>query len=101
MSVTISSLSTEYLRVPVRLVEAGVVQDPTALVVEFAFEEGDAEPTTWVAGSWETAGDTYYGRVLVGPTGTINPGDGTWWLWIRVTDSPEKPVRRVGRIRIT
>lgn len=101
----IPSLSTEYVKVgPVRLVENGVLTDPTDSVVEFAFEAGGVEPADleWVAGSWETGSGRYFARALVGPDGgDVDPGDGTWAVWVRITRNPERIARNVGVLVIT
>jgi hypothetical protein len=99
---TISSLSKEYVRVRVAAKNAGAVVNPTADVVEMAFTLADAEPTTpdWKTASWETDAatepDTYFARCLVGPGGTVTLADGTYQVWVRVTDSPEIPVKKSG-----
>lgn len=101
----IPSLSTEYVKVgPVRLVEDGVIADPTTSTVEFSFQAGGVEPgvSDWTAGSWETATNgRFYARVLVGPDGDVNPSDGTWATWVRITRDPEKIARDVGVLVIT
>lgn len=85
----ISSLTLEYL---VTTVTAPV--DPTADVVEFAFVAPFTEPGAldWSAGQW-VAGTTYDARILVGPGGTVTLTEGDYNAWIRITDSPEIPVR--------
>ena len=103
----ISSLSKEYVRVRVYAETNGVAVNPTADTVEMAFISGDTEPTSpdWKAASWETdtttEPDTYYARCLVGPGGTVTLADGLYQVWVRVTDSPEIPVKKSGELRIT
>lgn len=103
--VTISSTSREYVRLPVAATLDGIAQDPTADTVEFAAVAVGAEPSSWTAGQWETDTttdpDTFWARILVSGTaggGTLALADGTYDLWIRVTDSPERPARRVGTL---
>jgi hypothetical protein len=96
----LSSLSKEYVRVPVSAKEAGVTVNPTSDEVAFAFVQS-GEPSTWYAGQWETDGTTYYARIAVGPGGSVTLVDGTYDTWVKVTDSPEIPVRKVGQVRIT
>jgi len=104
---TLSSLSKEYVRVRMSARNNGAVVNPTADTVEMAFTLNDAEPTSpdWKSASWETDAntepDTYYARCLVGPGGTVTLADGTYRVWVRVTDSPEIPVKKCGLLVIT
>lgn len=101
MAVTISSLSAEYVRVPIEGTEDGVVVDPTASLPQFAFITGTTEPVAddWNTGEWETEttvyGTVYYARILIG-TGGVVLSDGKYRVWCKWTVSPETPVRRVG-----
>lgn len=105
----LSSLSTQWVKVgPIRIVENGDLIDPTAGDVEFALKEFDSagrpeepEGGDWVAGSWETGRGRYWARVLVGPAGDIDPGDGTWAVWVKIARSPETIVASPGRIHVT
>lgn len=97
-----SSLSREFVRVPVAATEAGATVDPTSDTVEFAFTaSGEPGPADWVVGEWETADSTYFARVLVGPGGTKELADGRWFVWLRITGATEAPVENVGTITIT
>lgn len=100
---TQSALSTEYLRYPVSAVVNGAAIVPTGDTVQFAFPVTGAAPVTWFAGSWETVSSTYFARVLVGPAGGVfAPTAGvTYDVWIKITDSPEVPVRKVGTLTAT
>ena len=106
--VRISSSSREYVLVDIAATVAGVVQDPTGDTVEFAAVTPGSEPSSWTAGSWETDTttdpDTYAARILISGTGgggTLALADGTYDLWVRITDSPERPARPVCRLVIT
>lgn len=109
VSVTMSSLSKEFVKVRVSGRRAGSVIDPTVYTVEFAFTTAsvpatEPEAADWVSGSWET--DTsqeehYYARCLIGPSGTVELDDGDYDVWLRLDDTLEQPVRHVGRIIIT
>ncbi len=103
----VSSLSDEFVRVRVDAIASGVQVDPTGDVVRFAFlATKTAEPTgpDWNAGSWETDNSgpdpVYYARVLVGPSGVVLT-DGLYYGWVEIQDSPETPVRRIGRLVVT
>lgn len=102
MTIKRSSLSLEYVKVAVVIKQAGAIIDPTALPVEMAFKEPQVEPVggDWQTASWETAGSNYLARCLVGPGGTIALTDGTYIVWVKVTGSPEIPVRAVETLEI-
>ena len=54
---------------------------------------------TWTTGEWETAGDgVYYARVLLGD---LDPGIGTWDVWLKIVDSAQTPIRYVGKLVLT
>lgn len=107
-SIGISHLSTQYILIPVKAVQAGVPYNPTSDMVQFAFaptatyvpQSGD-----WVTGSWQT--DTtnflypYSARCLIGPSGVITLGIGTYVIYIKVADSPETPVLICGQLQIS
>lgn len=100
--VSIPSESLEYLRAKVT-----TQLDPTDGTVQFSLTDVDGDPVTWVAGEWEddplvtTNRVTAVARILIGPSGDLTPAEGKHAVWIKVTDAPEAPVRRVGVIRIT
>ena len=99
VGVEIPSISTEYARVRLTAdVELG------AQTVELAFlTSNTGEPTggDWHTATWlGTAGTTRNVGVLIGPGGLVL-AEGTWWCWFRLTDTPEVPARRAGRITIT
>lgn len=104
---TQSVLSTQQIQVQIT-VKSPAGYDPTADVVQFAFTP-ETYPTTqpvdadWVAGSWQTyPGPTYWAQALVGPA---NGGTaltlGSWQVWVKITDSPEKPVLQPALLTIT
>ena len=103
--ITISSLSTEYLQIPVTAPD-----NPTSDVVQFAFipvmaARNPAE-ADWHAGAWATVtpfGNTaYQAQILIGPENSgLELGVGTYVIWLSVTDSPEIPVSTAGYLQIT
>jgi hypothetical protein len=104
---TISSTSTEYVRVPVASERSGAAYDPTGDTVQLAFLAGAGAPQSgdWKAASWDTDATTYpatyHAQCLIGPAGgTVTLTAGIWTVWVKVTDSPETPVRRAGQIKI-
>lgn len=103
MSVVISDLSTVYIKSRIIATVNGVTYNPTADLVEVAFKAPGVDPTgpDWHAATWETAGTSYYARLLVGPVGGLVLAVGTYRMWIRITDSPEVPVLEApGTVRI-
>jgi hypothetical protein len=87
----ISVLSKEYITIPVTADEV-VTDDPVA----FSFTAPGVQPTVWTSGDWTPDGRA---RVLVGPS-VLPLTVGLLDVWIKVTDSPEVPVRKVGQISV-
>jgi len=94
----ISTLTTEYL--------FWVITSPDNLVgntCEVAFVEGSETPS---AGDWNNADvvektEGQAARILVGPEGgelILSPGQ--YNVWIKITDNPEVPVRRVPTVLV-
>lgn len=101
----LSALSTEPIRVSVSATVAGVPINPTSDTVQFAFTSGGSPSSgDWRGGSWETltsAGSVVYLAVCqVGPGGAVLTV-GTWYVWVKVVDNPDIPVRQVGLLQIT
>jgi hypothetical protein len=101
--ISLSSLSTEYIRVPVAATVNNAPYNPTNDAVAFAFT-GGANPAggDWHSGSWDSANTPYAAQCLVGPgAGGVALTVGTWVIWIKITDNPEVPVRAVGQLSVT
>ena len=98
MFIAMSSVSRQYVKVPVSARLAGVSVDLTADSVQMAFSAVDSDPSTWYVATWETDSTTtpavYLARILVGPGGAVTLADGVYDIWVKVTDSPEVPVLR-------
>lgn len=95
MGAEMSTISLEYVKVPVSFTENGAVQDPTGDVVQMAFVASGSTPTgpDWVNASWETVGPrSFNARTLVGPTAKVLVA-GTYKVWVKITDSPEIPAK--------
>lgn len=100
MSAQQPSISVEYARVRIT---ANV--SLSSQTVELAFmgsrttEPGDSD---WVTATWlGDAGTTRDAGVLVGP-GQHVLAEGSYWVWFRVTDTPEIPARyAAGQLTIT
>ena len=106
--------SVETVRIPyASLSTLGVLEDPTAATVEIGFSaDRETEPATWNTAAWETSeklrmpvGGTivespYKAAILIG-TGATDLAAGLHAMWLRVTDSPEVPIRFVMFVEVT
>lgn len=71
--------------------------------VEFAFTAPGVEPTDedWHTAEWEAPAVTgCTARLLIGPDGGLDLGEGTWDLWVKVKGLVEKPVFLAGQVPI-
>lgn len=100
--ISLSVLSTEYIRVPIAATVNNFPYNPTGDVVAFAFTTG-ANPASgdWHPGLWDSTNAPYVAQCLVGPSGGVALTVGTWVIWVKITDNPEVPVRAVGQLAIT
>jgi hypothetical protein len=107
---TFSAASLEPVLVPVDARRDGATVDPTENTVQMAFldeppETASPESGDWKTASWETNPttdpDRYEAKCLVGTGGAVVLAAGTWYVWVKVTDSPDIPVKYSGVIRIT
>lgn len=92
--------SLEYLPVKVDAFKLGAPYDPTSDVVQIALPVINANPTTFKTATWQTVDDEYIAEVLVGPGGDFVLTKGDYDIIIKITDSPEVPVLRAGRLSI-
>jgi hypothetical protein len=105
-SVSLSHLATEFVIIPVNVTKSGVLANPTADTVQFAFllnPTASPQLSDWVNGSWDTSSNSIYSylaQCLVGPVGAITLGTGTYAMWLKITDNPEVPVQQVGQLII-
>lgn len=102
VDLTVSVLSTEYVKVPIRATVNGAPYDPTADVVDFAIVIHNATPGVgdWNTGGWETTTQgEHLARVLIGPAALALP-TGFYDVYVKVVDNPETPVLLAGVLRI-
>lgn len=87
----LSTLTLQYVKVPVTAEVSGAAIDPTGDAVQMAFPVRGVKPVTndWKTASWETMDGTYLARCLVGPGGTVTLGVGLYDVHVKITDSPE------------
>lgn len=97
MTVTISTLATEYVKAPVAAKISGVAVDISGDTVTVAWARPGDPPGTFSAASWETDATTvpttYLARRLV------TAGDlavGAWVMWVKVVHAPETIVIPAG-----
>jgi hypothetical protein len=106
--ITLSHLSTEYVLIPVAVTKAGVSYNPTSDTVQFAFMSTPTQipgVSDWQTGAWDTDSTNilypYTAKCLVGPAGTITLTDGTYVIYLKITDNPEIPVLVAGQLVIS
>ena len=80
--------------------------DPTGLTVSFAFAASGSRPVTFTAGTW-TGSYTNGKATAVTPTigftasgASVELAAGTYIAYVKVSDSPEFPVRVCGSVTI-
>ena len=99
---TLSSSSTEYIRV-----EVVTDNDPTGSTPQFALTTGSDEPVAWTNGEWvgsPVQAGSYYSttaRILVGAAGDIVPTDGQYVVWTRIAAIPEEVIDVAGYLKVT
>ncbi len=108
-TLAISQLSLQYVGIPVKASTlAGASYNPTSDTVQMAFMPQATQvpqSTDWQSAVWATVTGNliypYAAYCLVGPGGTINPGIGTYVVYLKVTDNPEIPALIVGQLQIS
>lgn len=98
MPATIYASTIEYIR---SSVTASVTLDAQVVEMQLTAKTPTGSPpqtpVSWQAAAWVgAAGTTRTCRSLFGP---LNPGQ--YDLWVRVTDTPEVPVRVSGTVTVT
>lgn len=101
----INSQSVEYVKVPVFAKKAGVAYDPSGDVVAMTFVQSETLPAvpTWYAASWEATTGGHLARCLVGPSPGVvqlTADHDPWYVFVKITDSPEVPVIEAGPIEV-
>jgi hypothetical protein len=95
---------TSLEEVPVT-VTAPVGINPTSDTVQMAFLSvpPPTQPTSlqWNTAAWQSLSIPYVALCLVGPGGTITLTQGEWYVWIKVTASPEVPVKYAGLLQVS
>jgi len=92
--------SLEYLPVKVQSFKLGAPYDPTSDPVQIALPIINESPTLFKDATWQTVDGDYIAEILVGPSGDFNLDTGDYDIIVKITDSPEVPVLRAGRLSI-
>ncbi len=108
-SITIPRLSLQYIGIPVKASTlTGAPYNPTADTVQMAFMPTPTQVpqnTDWQSAVWAAVTGNltypYAAYCLVGPGGTIDPGIGSYIIYLKVTDNPEVPVITAGQLEIS
>lgn len=114
MTITISTVSTEFVNVEVVYRVAGVPTNPTAAFTPYlAFvavtnaKKRPAPPSSfanaaWKAATWDTANSRYYVKALVGSkNGGTSLAAGTYSVWVGLDGTSEEPVLYVDDLVVT
>jgi hypothetical protein len=79
--------------------------NPTADTVQMAFllSPPPVQPgvSDWHAATWQATSAPYVALCLVGPAGTTSLTQGQWNVWVKITASPEIPVKWCGILQVT
>lgn len=88
---------------PVIATKSGAPYNPTGDVVQFAFMNTVTQRpqlSDWQTGIWEVIpGPQYLASILVNGSGVPLPA-ALYYVWVKITDSPEAPVRQVGTLSL-
>jgi hypothetical protein len=99
-----SIYATSLEEVPVSVTAPASV-NPTGDTVQMAFLSvpPPTQPTSlqWNVATWQTTSTPYIALCLVGPGGTIQLASGQWYVWLRITASPEIPVKFCGILQVS
>lgn len=101
-----ASTSLEYVPVPVTAMVNGSpynpTNDPVYMLFTSTFDAPTAGSSDWKAATWTTGTTqgTYLANCLIGPGGTLTLTPGVYQVWIKITDSPEVPIRYSGQIEV-
>jgi hypothetical protein len=107
-AITIRVTSLDYLQAQVSGRESGAAVNPTGNAVAMAFPTTNIAPAAgasdWKAATWDTDSTTtpatYRAQCLVGPGGTVELAAGTYYMFVKVTDTPEAPILPCGVVKV-
>lgn len=94
--------SLQYVPLVVTCLGGNPTTDPVAMA--FTAPGVDPQPADWKTASWNTTAtlgaNQYLAQCLVGPGGTVTLTNGTYQMWVKVTDNPEIPQLPAGMLSI-
>ena len=85
---------------------------PASIAIEFAFPPtSDASNLVWNTGAWVEEEDVWYAQKIIGPAGdgivagtgaddTVELSTGWYFVYLRYTAAPEKPVVCLAQLQI-
>lgn len=99
-TLVIASTSLETVRAPI---DDDTGANLSLLTVQMAFTAGEPTGPDWKSATWytQTNPTRYLASCLVGPGGTVTLAEGTYYIWSKVTGSPDVPVKRHGVLVVT
>jgi hypothetical protein len=92
--------SLEYLPIKVTAFKLGAAYDPTSDPVQIALPIINTDPSVFKNATWQTVGSDSVAEILIGPGGDFELDLGDYDIIIKITDNPEIPVLRAGRLSI-
>lgn len=99
-----SIYATSLEEVPVAVTPPPLV-NPTGDTVQMAFLAAPppTQPTAlqWNVATWQSLNPPYIALCLVGPGGTITLTAGQYYVWIKISASPEVPVKYCGILQVS
>lgn len=99
-----SIYATSLEEVPVSVTAPPAV-NPTSDTVQMAFlavpPPNQPGPGDWKVATWQSLTSPYIALCLVGPGGTTTLTAGQWYTWIKITASPEIPVKYAGILQVS
>jgi len=98
---TMHHTSRVYLEVPVVAPESITLNAQT---VEMSLVAYGTDPGAWTAAQWHPTQDADSERdaiLLVGEGSPTELLPGTYSVWVRISDNPERPVLHAGGLRVT
>lgn len=95
---------TSLEEVPVNItVPVGVNPTSDSVYMAFLSTPPPNQPTSgeWNAASWYVIGTQFTAICLVGPGGTIQLTQGLYYVWVKISASPEVPIKYAGILQVS
>lgn len=99
-----SIYATSLEEVPVSITAPPAI-NPTGDTVAMAFlavpPPVQPGPSDWQTATWQSTSAPYIALCLVGPGGTTTLAAGQWYVWVKITATPEVPVKFAGVLQVS